>query len=228
MTSDVSPERLEDIVELALEAVGGVIGKPPEDLLHAISRRLQQAAVPVKNNHKISFTLLAVYIFAASIYRLTAHAHVRCSFKGKTKSGGTVRTYASALFGRYDHTSSEYLVDFYASAKNSILCPLLTMESEATVEGKDLDFHDFKKLLSVSSPRRIYLFQCAGGQLKSATAKLSSLLDEAYKSQVLMRGDEVVIIAHVREKGGFKFEIYHADQAHRMGHVGSQIAPITR
>ena len=225
MASDLSSERLESLVESALEAVGHTLGKPPEQLLEAVSKSLSHGNSPTKNNKKVSFTLIAVYIFAATMYQLSRHAHVRCAFKGKTTSGGTVRTYASVFFGKYGYVASEYLVDFYACANDKLLCPLLTMESEATAEDKTYSFYDFKKLLSVSSPRRIYLFQCSEARLGKSIESLSKLLDEAYQSQIVLRGDEVVVVAHVKRKKSYSFETYTFDQGARMGHVSSQVAP---
>jgi hypothetical protein len=204
---DRTTDSLFDICDHAITAICGLKKKKRSDLLKAIQTDLTGGSA---SGYPTAFTHLAVYLFYATSHQLTPSFSVFSTLKGNPLYFKKVKTSMRVFFtgkpvGRVYH-DKEYLVDFYAASSGKKLAPLLTMESESKIVKKhgkvshaskswnDDIFHDFDKLLTVNSPRRIYFGRVSEGFCEEFFEGLSKRMDEAYSSQVLLRGDEIVVV----------------------------------
>jgi hypothetical protein len=179
---------------------------------HAAPDRTDKRPLP------IAFSVLAFRFFAIATRLLTQDSPVVVFYAPKGNGAlEAVRSEARNLLERHEVREEEFLVDYYVCPKKLKLCPLLTMESEADTYAESLEFKDLDKLLAVSSPRRVYFGQVTQAKLGSAEEIIRSRLSVAYQSQLIHRGDQIVIMLNVTGGKSKGIRIYDFDLESRLG-----------
>jgi hypothetical protein len=225
---DTAP--LDEICAKSLDANLSIWGWGAGDALSKMSEQLTKKASGIGADLPVAFTYIAVNFFAGVAYQLASDAHVFSAFKGNSDYLDQLKRRAEIFFGKhkdFKYSDKEYLVDFYACTGESKLNPLVTMESEAISESPDFIFHDLDKLLSVSSPRRIYFGKVPASRLEGARSAISEKLDAAYRSQILLRGDQVEIILLVTDGPAPGFKQFSFDAHSRMKFAKTTAIPRT-
>lgn len=231
MLSLRTTDSLFDVCTSALEAMATTWSVPKEELLNKFHTELVGNG---KQAWGVAFTRFAVVFFSAVVRQLSTKATVYAAFRGKSDYLKSLSQHAEIFLngtgGTCSYTPNEYLVDYYACAGLEKLVPLVTMESESTlltsVDSKDTSvsamakLHDIDKLLSVSSPRRIYVGKAKIGAVDGFLEAVAERLNQAYRSQVLARGDHFVLMVFVESKVGstksHRVEIREFDSLLRM------------
>lgn len=228
MFNEYNTAPLDEICTKSLEANLKIWGWDGDEAHAKMSARLVNNALATTSNLSVAFTFIAVNFFAGVAYQLASDAHVFTAFKGNSDYLDKLKNHAQVLLGRhkeFKYSASEYLVDFYACTGESKLNPLVTMESEAVSENSEFKFHDLDKLLSVSSPRRIYFGQVSECRLDGAKLAISEKLDAAFRSQILLRGDQVEIILLVTDGSAPGFKQFSFDAHNRAKFFKSTAIP---
>ena len=208
-TLDLSRKHIEDMCEDWVQKNLNVLGvQNAADALRLLTERYRRPDRTAEGTLAISLSIFALRTFAMVLRELTQKQCV-CVFHTPRGNGGLkhIRSEGRIFFSGNDYRKEEYLLDYYVCPVDNTLCPLLTMESEAKADLESLAFKDLNKLLSVSSPRRIYFGQVRNTSLRDAELVISSRLSSAYQSQLVARGDQISIILNVigGEQPGFKF-----------------------
>ncbi|WP_296507304.1 hypothetical protein [Rhodoferax sp.] len=227
-------DSLYDICEHAIDCLCTTYQTDRPNLWKTFQSKLTDEAT---DGWPTSFTDLAVYIFYAVTHQLAPSFTVYSALKGNPKYFDDVKMHLRVLFNEPENNRKfflkEYLVDFFAASNGYKLAPIATMESESKLmtnckrgsadeKGWEFDpFHDFDKLLIVSSPRRVYFGHVSSECLAEYCKELSNRLDEAYRSQTVLRGDEVVVILLVSLKESVEIQLMEFESHRRM----TQLAP---
>jgi len=215
-TLTLSRTHLEDLCEKWVQENLDVLGvKNAEEALRLLTERFEKPDRTAEGILSISFSVFALRTFAMIVRELTERQRV-CVFHTPRGNGGLehVKSEGDLFFRDQDYKKEEYLLDYYVCPEGMKLCPLLTMESEAKMDLDSLAFKDLDKLLSVSSPRRIYFGQVRNTILRKAETVISSRLSSAYQSQLIARGDQISIILNVigGTDPGFKFYSFDVEK----------------
>lgn len=213
---NLSRTHLDDLCEKWVQENLKVLGVDnAADALKLLTTQVQNPDRTAKTILPISFSVFALRTFAMIVRELTQKQRVSVYHVPRGNGGlDHLRLDGAVFFSDQDYQNEEYLVDYYVSPVGKKLCPLLTMESEAKTDPDSLAFKDLDKLLSVSSPRRIYFGQIRSAILSNAEAVISSRLSSAYQSQVVSRGDQIAIILNVigGDEAGFKFYSFDVEK----------------
>jgi len=215
-TLNLSKTHLDDLCEKWVQENLHVLSVDnADDALKLLTDRVQKPGRTAKSILPISFSIFALRTFAMIVRELTQKQRVSV-FHAPRGNGALdeLRREGAIFFRDQEYHHEEYLVDYYVHPIDKKLCPLLTMESEAATDSDSLAFKDLDKLLSVSSPRRIYFGQVRSAILSKAEAVISSRLSSAYQSQVIGRGDQIAIILNIigGDEAGFKFYSFDVER----------------